>query len=148
MDRWFEDFPPGTIVKSRGATLSEPQILDFALRWDPQPFHIDRQAAEASPFGGVIASGFHSLALAFRLLIVEMRVGPSSIGSPGIDELRWVKPVRPGDTLRATMTVLEARPSRSKPDRGALLCATEVVNQDGVVVMTWRNTHLMLKRPD
>lgn len=144
---WLEDFAAGQVYETAGATVTEPQILDFALQWDPQPFHLDVVAAEASPYGGLIASGFHTLLIAFRLFLAEGLIADSSIGSPGIESLRWLKPVRPGDTLRARMEVVETRESRSKPDRGSMLADYAVTNQSGETVMTWRCTHLLLRRP-
>ena len=146
-DLWFEDFTPGRVWESAGATLSEAQILAFAWEWDPQPFHLDKGAAEASPFGGLISSGFQTLLVAFRLFHAERIINPASIGSPGIDELRWLKPVRPGDTIRVRGEVVESRPSRSKPDRGSAVIAYSVLNQRDEVVMTYRAIHLLLKRP-
>ena len=98
--------------------MSEAQILDFALAYDPQPFHLDRTAAEASPYGGLIASGFQTLALAFRMFYQEKVINACSMGSPGMSELRWLGPVRPGDTLRTEAEVLSTRPSRSKAGPG------------------------------
>lgn len=146
-DLWWEDFTPGTVWESAGATLSEAQILAFAWEYDPQPFHLDAGAAEASPFGGLIASGFQTLLTAFRLFHAERIINPASIGSPGMDEIRWLKPVRPGDTLRVRGEVLEARPSRSKPDRGSAVIAYAVLNQHHETVMTYKATHLLLRRP-
>ena len=145
-DLWFEDFTPGRVWETAGATLSEAQILAFAWEWDPQPFHLDKGAAEASPYGGLISSGFQTLLVAFRLFHAERIINPASIGSPGIDELRWLKPVRPGDTIRVRGEVLESRPSRSKPDRGSAVIAYSVLNQSDEVVMTYKAIHLFLKR--
>jgi acyl dehydratase len=146
-DLWWEDFTPGAVWESAGATLSEAQILDFAWTYDPQPFHLDAGAAAASPYGGLIASGFQTLLTAFRLFHAERIINPASIGSPGMDEVRWLKPVRPGDTLRLRGEVIEARPSRSKPDRGSAVIAYTVLNQRDEAVMTYRAIHLLLKRP-
>lgn len=147
-DLWFEDFTPGRVWESRGATLTEAQILEFAWEWDPQPFHLDTGAAEASPYGGLIASGFQTLLVAFRLFHAERVINPASIGSPGIDELRWLKPVRPGDTIRVRGEVVESRPSRSKPDRGSTVMAYTVINQRGEAVMVYKAIHLFLRRPE
>ncbi|MEM7223882.1 MAG: MaoC family dehydratase [Pseudomonadota bacterium] len=147
-ERYFEDFTAGNIFESRGVTLSESQILDFALTYDPQPFHIERPAAEASPYGGLIASGFQTLALGFRMFYQENIINACSIGSPGMDELRWLAPVRPGDTLYSVAEVLETRPSRSKPDRGSMTVGFTIKNQEGDAVMTFRTTMILLKRPD
>lgn len=146
-DYWFEDFAAGQSFTTRGATLSEAQILDFALHYDPQPFHLDVEAAVRSPYGGLIASGFQTLLVAFRLWYAERVINTASIGSPGMDEVRWTAPVRPGDTLSVQATVLETRPSRSRPDRGSVLMAYEVRNQHGETVMTFKVTQLMLTRP-
>jgi acyl dehydratase len=147
-DLWFEDFAPGQVFETAGATVTEAQILDFAWAWDPQPFHMDRLAAEASPYGGIIASGFHTLLIAFRLWHAERIMNPASIGSPGMDEIRWLRPVRPGDTLRVRAEVLEVRPSRSKPDRGSAVIAHAVTNQRGETVMTYKAINLFLRRPE
>lgn len=145
--RYLDDFVVGERFVSRGATLTEAQILDFAWQWDPQPFHLDVEAAAAWSFGGVIASGFHTLLVAFRLFHQENVWNAASLGSPGMDELRWLKPVRPGDTLHAEVEVVEVRPSRSKPDRGVLRLRYEVVNQRGETVMTALAMHLTRRRP-
>ena len=146
-ERYFEDFQAGDVFESRGVTISEAQILDFALTYDPQPFHIDRHAAEQSTYGGLIASGFQTLALGFRMFYQENVINACSIGSPGMDELRWLKPVRPGDTLRSTVEVLATRPSRSKPDRGSADIGFTIKNQHGEPVMTFRTTMILLRRP-
>lgn len=147
-ERYFEDFEAGECFVSRGVTLSEAQILDFALAYDPQPFHLDRTAAEASPYGGLIASGFQTLALAFRMFYQEGVISACSMGSPGMSELRWLGPVRPGDTLRSEAEVVATRPSRSKPDRGSVEMAFSVSNQRDEVVMTFRTTIILARRPE
>ena len=135
--RSFDDFHVGETFVSKGVTLHEAQILDFALKYDPQPFHLDRHAAADGPFGGLIASGFQTLALAFRMFYQEGVINACSLGSPGLDELRWLAPVRPGDSLRVIAEVKDMRPSRSKPDRGTLHMGYRVVNQDDQTVMTF-----------
>ncbi len=147
-ERYFEDFEAGERFVSRGVTLSEAQILDFARAYDPQPFHLDRTAAEASPYGGLIASGFQTLALAFRMFYQEGVISACSMGSPGMSELRWLAPVRPGDTLRSEAEVVATRPSRSKPDRGSVEMAFSVSNQRDEVVMTFRTTIILARRPE
>ena len=142
---WVEDFTPGRQFKTAGATLSEAQILDFAWTWDPQPFHIDKEAAK--DYGGLIASGFHTLVVAFRLYYQARILGAAGLSSPGFDELRWLKPVYPGDTLSVVVTVKEARPSSSKPDRGILKVLFEAMNQHGEPVMTFLATQIVRKRP-
>ncbi len=145
--RYFEDFETGERFRSPGATLSEAQILDFALSYDPQPFHLDKVAAAESPYGGLIASGFQTLALGFRLFYQANVINACSLGSPGMDELRWLAPVRPGDTLHSEAEVVSKRESRSRPDRGTLHMAYEVKNQTGETVMTFTAIHILLKRP-
>jgi acyl dehydratase len=144
---YFDDFKAGDELASTGATITEAQILDFALKFDPQPFHVDVTAAAAGPFEGLIASGFHTLALTFRLFWQTGALNDGSIGSPGIDEVRWLRPVRPGDTLRVRAKVLEVRPSRSKPDRGVVRLEYTTSNQNGEVVMTLIGNQLMRTRP-
>lgn len=146
-DLYFDDFEPGQEFHSKGATLSESQILDFAMLYDPQPFHLDKEAAAEGPFDGLIASGFQTLAVAFRLFYQEKVINACSMGSPGLDELRWLRPVRPGDTLKVKGTVREKRASKSKPDRGTLLMDYEVSNQHGETVMTFTAIHIFARRP-
>ncbi len=142
-DLWLDDFRPGQRFTTGGATLSEAQIMAFAFEWDPQPFHIDKPAAAQSPYGGIIASGFHTLLVAFRLVLQERIFNAASMGSPGMEEIRWRLPVRPDDTLRVEGEVLEVRPSASRPDRGTARIAYTVVNQHGEAVMTFTVTHIL-----
>lgn len=146
-DHYLEDFNPGERYTTGGVTFTESDIIDFALRYDPQPFHLDVNAAAESPYGGLIASGFHTLALGFRMFLQEGLLKASSIGSPGIDELRWLAPVRPGDTLHIEAEVLQVRESKSKSDRGTLRMAYKTINQHGDGVMTFTVIHLLKKRP-
>lgn len=134
--RYFEDFPPGATFDAGTTTVSADEIVAFARRYDPQPFHVDRAAAEASPYGGLIASGWHTAALCMRQLVDHIFGDAAGLGSPGVDELRWLRPVRPGDTLHVRLRVLEARPSRSKPDRGLVRFRVEATNQEGEVAMS------------
>lgn len=145
-DRYFEDFAVGDVMQSQSVTLTESQIMEFAWAWDPQPFHVSRPAAEASMFGGIIASGFHTLALSFRLFWQGGPIQRTNLGGLGLDNLRWLKPVRPGDTLRVTAEVLDLRPSSSKPFGHVRLKYT-TVNQDGEAVLTAELLHLVAKRP-
>ncbi|HZB92976.1 MAG TPA: MaoC family dehydratase [Stellaceae bacterium] len=145
-ERYFDDFAVGERVVTRGVTLTESLILDFALRYDPQPFHIDVEAAKQSNYGGLIASGFHTLALGFRMVLETGIFRESSMGSPGFDELRWLKPVRPGDTLHTEIEVKEKTPSRSKPDRGILRIAYTIKNQKEEAVLTFLSMHLLRRR--
>ncbi|MGE5201550.1 MAG: MaoC family dehydratase [Acidobacteriota bacterium] len=136
-DHYFEDFAVGDRFKTRGVTLTESMIVDFALRHDPQPFHIDIEAAKASIYGGLIASGFQTLALGFRMVLETGVFRAASMGSPGFDELRWLRPVRPGDTLHTEFEVLETKPSSSKPDRGIARIKYWIKNQSGEDVITF-----------
>jgi acyl dehydratase len=146
--RYFEDYVPGTTVDCGSFTLSEAEIIAFAREYDPQPFHVDPVAAKDGPFGGLIASGWHSTSMLMRHL-VDYYVSPeSSIGSPGVDHIRWPKPVRPGDTLRVRATVEQARRSASRPDRGIVTTRAELVNQNGDVVMqVTANNFILLRDP-
>jgi len=146
-DLYFEDFTVGRIFESAGMTLTESQILDFAWAWDPQPFHIDLEAAKAGPYGGLISSGFQTMCVAFRLIHATGYLEVASMGSPGIDELRWYLPVRPNDTLRVSGEVLESKPSSSKPDRGSARIRYSVKNQTGDEVMSFITIHILRKRP-
>jgi acyl dehydratase len=145
---YFEDFHVGRRFVSRGVTLSEADILEFAYKYDPQPFHIDKTAAEQSHFGGLIASGFQTLCAAFRMIIQENLFTEASMGSPGMDEVRWLKPVYPGDTLRIAMEVVESAPSRSRSDRGRIRAAYTITNQHDVPVMTFTAVQILKRRPD
>jgi len=145
---YFEDFTPGRTFKTRGMTLTEGQIAEFAWTWDPQPFHIDAEAAKQSQFGGVIASGFQTMLVAFRLWFQENIMNACSMGSPGLDELRWLKPVRPGDTLHVAAEVLESRESGSRTDRGYTRIRYSVLNQKGETVMSFIGNHIFARRPD
>jgi acyl dehydratase len=143
---YFEDFPPGDVRESPARTVTREEILAFARQFDPQPFHTDDERARASIYGGLIASGWHTVAIYMRLMWETFLKDTASLGSPGVDEVRWLKPVRPGDTLRARFTVIEAVPSRSKPDRGMVRSLSEVFNQRGELVMTLRGMGLFARR--
>jgi acyl dehydratase len=145
-ERYFDDFAVGERFATRGVTLTESGIIDFALSYDPQPFHIDVEAARQSNYGGLIASGFQTLALGFRMVLETGIFRASSMGSPGFDELRWLRPVRPGDTLRTELEVLEKKPSRSKPDRGILRIAYRVKNQKDEEVLTFFSMQLLRRK--
>lgn len=145
--RYLDDLAPGQRFSTPGLTLTEAEIIDFAWRYDPQSFHLDANAAADSPYGGLIASGFHSLSICFRLFIQSGILAAASMGSPGIDELRWLAPVRPGDTLHGEIEVLEVRPSSSKPDRGIARLKYHALNQRGEVVLSFIVNHLLRRRP-
>ena len=143
--RYFEDFRIGDVIETEGATITDSQIMDFAQRFDPQPFHLDMVAAADGPFGGLIASGFHVLSLTFRLLRDTGVITGTGLGGSGGDELRWLRPVRPGDTLRARVEVVETIPSR-RGDRGTVRFAYTTLNQRGEAVMTITLNHIVATR--
>lgn len=145
-DRYLEDYAPGAVYEYGYLTVTEDEILQFARKFDPQYFHVDPQRAERSPFGGIIASGWHTCAMCMRLFVDHYISHVASMTSPGVDEVRWPRPVRPGDTLRLRATVDEARPSRSKPDRGILNTTLELLNQEDDVVMSCAAMNMMLRR--
>ena len=127
---FLDDFEPGSTFATEGKTITESEILEFALKYDPQPFHMDVEAARASHFGGLVASGIQTMAIGLRMMLQAQVFAPgSSMGSPGLDELRWLKPVRPGDTLTTTARVRATRESRSRSDRGYVTFDFETVNQ-------------------
>ena len=144
---YFEDLQAGQVVELGTHTVSEEEIVAFARQWDPQPFHVDTEAARESVFGGLIASGWHTGAMWMRLYVDALLVGSASLGSPGIEELRWLAPVHPGDTLHARLTVLEATTSERRPDRGTIRSRAEMVNQDGVTVMSMTARGHFARRP-
>lgn len=145
--RYFEDFQPGDVSEHGPYVVSREEIIAFATQFDPQPFHLSDEAARDSIFGGLVASGWHTASLCHRLLVDSFLGQTSSLGSPGLDELRWLKPVRPGDTLHVRVEVVSATPSRSKPDRGAIKLRMEVRNQKDEVVMTELANVLFGRRP-
>ena len=136
-NRFFEDYPEGVVFEFGEIAVTEADILDFAHRFDPQDMHTDLDVAEKGEFGGLIASGWHTGSMMMRMF-ADHYLPKGGLASPGLDELRWVRPVRPGDRLRLRITVLEARRSRSKPDRGLIRSFVEVLNQDNEPVMTLR----------
>jgi acyl dehydratase len=144
---YFDDFKVGETIKTGSRTLTEEEIVSFAREYDPQPFHVDKAAAEDSIFGGIIASGWQTCGIMMRLMIDAVLHDAASLGSPGLDEIRWLKPVRPGDTLTVSITTLESRPSTSKPDRGIVVSAWQATNQHGEVVATMKGMGMFLKRP-
>jgi acyl dehydratase len=130
-DRYFEDYTPGAVYEYGYLGVTEEEIVGFAEQFDPQPMHVDRAFAKTGPFGGLIASGWHSAGLLMRLLVDHYLSRVASLASPGVDEVRWAVPLRPGDTVRLRTTITDARPSRSKPDRGLVRTRAELLNQDG-----------------
>ena len=147
-DLYLEDFTPGQVFEFGQFTVSEAEIIEFAQRYDPQPFHIDPELAKESIYGGVIASGWHTVSMTMRMMVDGYINRTHSMGSPGVDSVRWVLPVRPGDTLSVRLTVRENRPSTSKPDRGVILSTIELRNQTGAVAMTMESIGMMKRRPE
>jgi acyl dehydratase len=145
-DRHFEDYVPGSVFEYGEVTVSAAEIIEFARRFDPQAMHVDPSAAARGRFDGLIASGWHTAAMVMRLLVDNFLPGRASLASPGIDELRWLRPVRPGDVLHIRVSVLEATRSRSKPDRGIVRTLVEVLNQDAVVVMSMKPMNIIACR--
>src|SRR5918995_1550225 len=143
----FDDFEAAQVYELGTCEVTEEEILVFARQWDPQPFHVDPEAAKESVFGGLIASGWHTGAMWMRLYVDSLLGGAASMGSPGIEEPRWLAPVRPGDTLSGRLTVLETTPSERRPDRGTVRIRGEMVNQDGVTVMSMVSRGHFGRRP-
>ncbi len=144
---YFDDLPKGYTFETGTRTLSEDDIIGFARQWDPQSFHTDPEAAKASPYGGLIASGFHSLLTAYALTLEANVWNEAAMGSPGMDSLRWIRPVRPGDTLRVRIEVTSSTPSQSRPDRGRTGFQHTVLNRSGEVVMTYHCVEILARRP-
>jgi acyl dehydratase len=145
--RYFEDFTEGDTVELGNFTYTESEIIDFARLYDPQPMHTDPEAARESIYGGLIASGWQTATSYMRRLVDGVIRDSASLGSPGLENLRWLKPVRPGDALRARLTILEARPSNSRPDWGIVRSRGEVLNQKDEVVMSVEAVNFFGRRP-
>ena len=145
--RYFEDYVPGVTFECGTVSMDEAAIVAFAKEYDPQPFHTDPAAAAMSQYGGLIASGWHTLAVTMRPLVEKYLSADSSLGSPGVDEVRWPAPVRPGDTLHIRATVTSARRSQSKPDRGIIQTHIEVTNQHATPVLHLTITNFILTHP-
>jgi len=135
---YFDEFTPGATTESGAYEVSEEEILEFAGKYDPQFFHMDPEAAKKTHFGGLIASGWHTCAIMMRLVVLDIAGGKSGIGSPGIDQIRWLRPVRPGDKIRVKVTVADLRASRSRPERGTVSFDYQVLNQKDETVMTMK----------
>ena len=142
----FEDFRVGAVREFGAATVTKEEIVAFGRQFDPQPFHVDEAAARASPYGGLIASGWHTCGLAMRMYHDAVLRRAAGQGSPGVEKVRWLKPVRPGDVLRVRIEVVEARPSASKPHLGLVRNRWQVLNQAGEVVMEMDGWGLFLRR--
>ncbi|HIF11028.1 MAG TPA: MaoC family dehydratase [Sneathiellales bacterium] len=145
--RYFEDFDPGDEFEFGNYTVTEEEIIRFAEQFDPQSFHLDSVAAKESIFGGLIASGMHTLSILMRMTVDGFLNQVAGLGSPGIDEAKWLVPVRPGDTLSVHLTVLATVPSRSRPERGVLKLSTDVLNQNGEVVAVQKGLVMVGRRP-
>ncbi|CAG4907854.1 MaoC family dehydratase [Paraburkholderia gardini] len=144
----FEDMEVGKTFEIGEHTFTREEIIRFAEQFDPQPFHISDEGAAASPYGTLIASGWHTCSVMMGLLVRNAFAGSTSMGSPGIDDIRWIKPVRVGDTIRMLNTVLDRRVSASKPDRGIVSTQWEGINQHGETVITVRSKGLFgLRNP-
>lgn len=133
--RYFEDFKVGDVTEVGPISVSEEEIVEFATRYDPQPFHIDPAAAESSPFGGLIASGWHTTALFMGMFVRGILLDAASMGSPGVEEIRWTAPVRPGDRLTGRVSVTDVQRSAKTPGRGTVFTTSEVFNQYGTLVL-------------
>jgi len=148
-DRYFEDYTPGAVYEYGYVTVSEAEILDFARVFDPQPIHVDPAFAAQGPFHGLIASGWHTAGIMMRLIVDHYLSRVASLASPGVDELRWPAPLRPGDSVRLRVTTVEARRSRSKPDRGLVRTQAELITQNDETVLTLTAMNLLRTRdPD
>ena len=145
-DRHFEDYLPGSVFEYGEIPVTEAEVIEFARRFDPQYIHVDPKRAVQGPFGGLIASGWHTAAMMMRLIVDNFLPKTASLGSPGIDELRWLRPVRPGDVLSVRLSILEATRSRSKPDRGVVRTLCEVLNQNREVVMSLKAMNIIASR--
>jgi acyl dehydratase len=145
---WWEDFPVGHVREFGGLTVSRDDVIAFARAYDPQPFHLDDAAAQRSLFGRLTASGWHTAALAMRMMCDAYLLESAALGSPGVDNLRWLKPVHPGDTLHVKLTVLEARPMASRPHVGLVRSHWDVSNQHGEIVMTMQGWGMFRRRPE
>ena len=146
MPRQWEDFVTGSVACYGPRTITREEILAFAAEFDPQPMHADEEAARATMLGGLVASGWHICALAMRMMADGFVLASASMGSPGVEEVRWLKPVRPGDSLTLRATVLETRPSGSRPGMGFVKFGYEMLDQSGDCVMTLVSTMMIARR--
>ncbi|SPC05935.1 MaoC family dehydratase [Cupriavidus taiwanensis] len=144
---YFEDFEVGSRRQLGSYLVTEEEILNFARQYDPQPFHVDKEAAANSIYGGLISSGWMTCSIMMRLLVLSTTGKSASMGSPGVDEIRWLKPVYAGDTLTVVLNVLDSRPSQSKPDRGVVHTQWEATNQRGELVCTVKGMGMYGRRP-
>lgn len=145
-ERYWEDYKVGAEFPLGSKTMTKEEIVDFAKKFDPQPFHIDEAAAKQSFFGGLIASGWHTCSEVMRLMVDNYLSPKTSLGSPGLDEVRWLKPVYAGDTISAKIVIVDTKPSRSKPNIGSVFNRYEVHNQKGELVMTMKGIGIIARR--
>ena len=145
--RFWEDYEVGAVYDIGSKLMTKEDIVDFASKFDPQPFHLDEEAGRRSIFGGLAASGWHTCSAVMRLLVDNYVSRETSLGSPGVDEIRWLKPVLAGDTISARIRILDKKASRSRPEMGSIFNQYEVYNQDGVLVMTMKGVGLFRRRP-
>jgi len=145
--RYLDDFSPGQVFDLGTKTPTAEEIVEFAREFDPQPFHLDEAAGKKTHFGGLVASGWHTAGILMRLLVDAVLKDAASLGSPGVDEVRWLKPVRPGDVLRGRLECLAVEPSRSKPDRGIARFVYELANQSGECVFRMKGMGMFARKP-
>jgi acyl dehydratase len=146
---WFEDIEVGRETEFGRYEVTREEVLEFARKYDPQPFHLSDEAAAKTHFGRLAASGWHTCAMTMAVIArAVVKDEQAGLGSPGVDELRWLKPVYPGDTLTVTGRILDKTPSRSKPDLGSFRTQTSVTNQDGIPVMRFTSIVLIRRRPE
>jgi len=146
VDRYFEDYVAGAVYEYGSVTMDEAEIIEYATRFDPQRMHTDLEYAASGPFHGLIASGWHTAGIFMQLYVDHYLSHVASLASPGIDELRWPAPVRPGDRLRMRVTVASTRALKSKPDRGLVHTDGELLNQDDVVVLSLKAMNFLKRR--
>lgn len=143
---YFEDFYPGQEIDLGERSVSEEEIVAFARQFDPQPFHVDRDAAKASIYGGVIASGWHTCSLMMRMVVDGLMASSSSMGSPGLDGVRWLRPLRAGDTIRVRYLTTQVKASNSKLDRGVVWSKWTATNQHGEEICTIEGMGMFRRR--
>ncbi len=145
--RYWEDFKIGEVTELGPVVVTADEIVEFAKKYDPQPFHIDEEAAKNGPFGGLAASGWHTAALFMGMFVRGILLDSASMGSPGIEELRWTAPVRPGNSLKVRVTVTDVQPSSKNPNRGTVFTTSEVFNQNGELVASMKARGFFARRP-
>jgi acyl dehydratase len=145
-NRYFEDYEAGRVYEFGSVIMTEPEIIEFARRFDPQDMHVDPEKAKEGRFGGIVASGWHTIGVAMRLYVDHYLSAVASLASPGVDEVRWPNPVRPGDSIHIRVTILETVPSRSKPDRGVVRARLEAFNQNCEPVLSFIGLSIVGRR--